>query len=271
MELHHPSSQIIAQLIFSRFLSLEADGDKTDVADDSSAWVRFLDPPDSAYPGTLGRLGPYHVMELLGQGGMGVVLKARDPALDRTVAIKVLSPALAHGATARRRFAREARAAAAVAHEHIVAIHAVDEFRGLPYLVMQYIPGRSLQQRLDASGPLEVKEILRIGTQAAQALVAAHAQGVVHRDIKPANILLENCIEQVKLTDFGLARTIDDASLTQSGIIAGTPQFMAPSRLAASRLTPARIYSRWAPCSTRWPAAAPRSAQSCAGRPQKGL
>ena len=158
------------------------------------------------------------------------MLKARDPALDRTVAIKVLSPALAHGATARRRFAREARAAAAVAHEHIVAIHAVDEFRGLPYLVMQYIPGRSLQERLDASGPLEVKEILRIGTQAAQALVAAHAQGVVHRDIKPANILLENCIEQVKLTDFGLARTIDDASLTQSGIIAGTPQYMAPEQ-----------------------------------------
>ena len=92
---------------------------------------------------------------MLGQGGMGVVLKALDPALDRTVAIKVLAPALAHGATARRRFAREARAAAAVGHEHIVAIHAVDEFRGLPYLVMQYIPGRSLQERLDASGPLE--------------------------------------------------------------------------------------------------------------------
>ena len=161
---------------------------------------------------------------------MGVVLKARDPALDRTVAIKMLTPALGHGATSRRRFAREARAAAAVGHEHIVAIHAVDEFRGLPYLVMQYVPGRSLQERLDASGPLEVKEILRIGTQAARALAAAHAQGVVHRDIKPANILLENCIEKVKLTDFGLARAIDDASLTQSGVIAGTPQYMAPEQ-----------------------------------------
>jgi len=210
--------------------TLEAEDDATDLTADRSAWIEFLDPPDPDQPGTLGRLGPYEVIEVLGQGGMGVVLKARDPALDRTVAIKVLTPALAHGATARRRFAREARAAAAVGHEHIVAIHAVDEFRGLPYLVMQYIPGRSLQERLDAAGPLEVPEILRIGTQAARALAAAHAQGVVHRDVKPANILLENCIERVKLTDFGLARAIDDASLTQSGIIAGTPQYMAPEQ-----------------------------------------
>ena len=101
---------------------------------------------------------------------------------------------------------------------------------GCPIIVMQYIAGRSLQERLDAAGPLEVKEILRIGTQAARALAAAHAQGVVHRDIKPANILLENCIERVKLTDFGLARAIDDASVTQSGVIAGTPQYMAPEQ-----------------------------------------
>ncbi|HZW29338.1 MAG TPA: protein kinase [Isosphaeraceae bacterium] len=194
-------------------------------------WLGFLDPPEPEHPETVGRLGPYQVLEVLGRGGMGLVLKARDPALNRTVAIKVLNPVLAHGATARRRFAREARAVAAVGHEHIVAIHAVDEVRGgLPYLVMQYIPGQSLQERLDATGPLEVNELLRIGTQAARALAAAHAQGVVHRDIKPANILLENCIERVKLTDFGLARVMDDASLTASGIIAGTPQYMAPEQ-----------------------------------------
>ena len=206
---------------------IESDDDIDDV---DAGWREFLDPPDPARPDTVGRLGPYEILEVLGRGGMGVVLKAHDPALDRTVAIKLLTPALCHGATARRRFAREARAVAAVGHEHIVAIHAVDEFRGLPYLVMQYVPGRSLQERIDASGPLEVREILRIGTQAARALAAAHAQGVVHRDIKPANILLENCIERVKLTDFGLARAIDDASLTQSGLIAGTPQYMAPEQ-----------------------------------------
>ncbi|MGC8640583.1 MAG: protein kinase domain-containing protein [Isosphaeraceae bacterium] len=201
--------------------------DETDEPPDGSAWARLLDPAEPGRDDILGRLGSYEILQVLGQGGMGVVLKARDLALDRTVAIKVLTPALAHSASARRRFAREARAVAAVAHEHIVAIHNVDEFHGLPYLVMQYIPGRSLQERLDAAGPLELKEILRIGMQAARALAAAHAQGVVHRDIKPANILLENCVERVKLTDFGLARVIDDASVTQSGVIAGTPQYMA--------------------------------------------
>jgi serine/threonine protein kinase len=214
----------VAAIPSSRF----DDDDQDDEPD--GGWLEFLDPPGPDRPHALGRLGPYEILEFVGRGGMGLVLKARDPALDRMVAIKVLTPALAHGATARRRFSREAKAVAAVGHEHIVAVHAVDEFRGLPYLVMQYVPGRSLQDRLDASGPLEIKEILRIGMQAARALAAAHAQGVVHRDIKPANILLENCIERVKLTDFGLARAIDDATLTQSGVIAGTPQYMAPEQ-----------------------------------------
>jgi hypothetical protein len=146
------------------------------------------------------------------------------------VAIKVLSSHLASNATARKRFAREAEAAAAVAHEHVVTIHAVEKDHEPPYIVMQYVSGASLQDRLDREGPLEVKEILRIGAQAARGLAAAHAQGVIHRDIKPANILLENGVERVKITDFGLARTLDDASLTQSGVIAGTPQYMAPEQ-----------------------------------------
>src|SRR5205807_9225669 len=115
-------------------------------------------------------------------------------------------------------------------HEHVVAIHAVDEVKGLPYLVMAYVPGLSLQERLDRDGPLELAEILRIGMQTAAGLTAAHSQGVIHRDIKPANILLENGVERVKITDFGLARIVDDASLTQSGVLAGTPQYMAPEQ-----------------------------------------
>ena len=168
--------------------------------------------------------------EVLGRGGFGIVLKAFDPALSRVVAIKVLAPQLAASAAARSRFAREARAAAAVVHENVVAIHAVDSWNGLPYLVMPYIAGRSLQERVDRDGPLAVKEILRIGMQTAQGLAAAHAQGLVHRDVKPSNILLENGVERVKLTDFGLARAVDDASLTQSGVVAGTPQYMSPEQ-----------------------------------------
>jgi serine/threonine protein kinase len=190
--------------------------------------LEFLAPSDT--PGSLGRLGPYEIKGILGRGGMGIVLCAHDPALDRQVAIKVLAPGLHAGALARRRFAREARAAAAVVNEHVVAIHAVDEWEGLPYLVMQYVAGKSLQERIDRGGPLRTEEILRIGMQAATGLAAAHAQGLVHRDVKPANILLENGVERVKLTDFGLARAVDDCSLTHQGVVAGTPQYMAPEQ-----------------------------------------
>lgn len=188
----------------------------------------FLEPSDEE--GRIGRFGPYEVMAVVGRGGMGVVLKAFDPSLHRVVAVKVLAPQLSAGVAARKRFVREARAAASVAHEHVVTIHAVDEWKGWPFLVMQYVGGKSLQERIDRSGPLEVKEILRIGMQAARGLAAAHAQGLVHRDIKPANILLENGVERVKLTDFGLARAVDDPSLTQAGVVAGTPQYMSPEQ-----------------------------------------
>jgi serine/threonine-protein kinase len=188
----------------------------------------FLSPSDK--PGQLGRLERYEVLEEVGRGGMGVVLKAFDPTLHRVVAIKVLAPQLATSGVARKRFLREAKAAAAVTHDHIVTIHAVEEANGLPYLVMQYVAGLSLQDRLDRDGPLELPDVLRIGTQTAAALAAAHGQGIVHRDVKPANILLEEGVGRVKITDFGLARAMDDASLTQSGFVAGSPLFMAPEQ-----------------------------------------
>ena len=188
----------------------------------------FLNAPSK--PGSLGRLGPYDVTEVLGHGAFGIVLKAYDAALSRFVAIKVLAAQLAVSAAARSRFAREAKAAAAVVHENVVAIHAVNSWNGLPYLVMPCIAGRSLQERVNRDGPLSVKEVLRVGMQAARGLAAAHDQGIVHRDIKPSNILLENGVERVKLSDFGLARAVDDASQTQSGVIAGTPQYMSPEQ-----------------------------------------
>ena len=188
----------------------------------------FLAPSD--WPDSLGRLGTYEIKGVLGRGGMGIVLKAFDPALSRNVAIKVMSASLASCGVARQRFLREARAAAAVVHEHVVAVFAVVEAAGLPFLVMEYVPGRSLQDRLDKHGPLSLAETLRIGMQTAAGLAAAHAQGLVHRDVKPANILLEEGIERVRLTDFGLARAVADATMTHSGTVAGTPHYMAPEQ-----------------------------------------
>jgi hypothetical protein len=160
---------------------------------------------------------------------MGVVVKGHDTRLNRVVAIKVLAPELATHATARKRFLREAQAAAAVVHDNVVTIHAVEEVH-LPYLVMEFVAGPSLQQRIDRQGPLALDEILRIGTQIAAGLAAAHAQGLIHRDIKPANILLENGIARVRITDFGLARAVDDATMTRSGEVTGTPQYMSPEQ-----------------------------------------
>ncbi len=189
------------------------------VTSDEEISLDFLEP--SQKPGSLGRMAHYEVLEVLGHGGMGIVVKALDESLQRPVAIKFMAPRLATSASARRRFTREAQAAAAIRHEHVIDIYAVGEHAGLPYLVMELISGCSLQERLDRHGPLDLPQILRIGMQMALGLAAAHAQGVIHRDIKPDNILLENGVERVKITDFGLARAADDASLTQSGVVPG--------------------------------------------------
>jgi hypothetical protein len=193
--------------------------------------LSFLKP--SQKPGSLGRLDHYEVCELIGRGGMGIVLKAFDEKLHRVVAVKVMAPALAASPLGRKRFVREAQAAAAVRHEHVIDIHAVEDAGPLPYLVMEYILGVSLEDRIRRAGLLTLKEVLRIGMQIAQGLAAAHAQGLVHRDIKPANILLENGVERVKITDFGLARPVEDGSMTLPGVIAGTPQYMAPEQARA--------------------------------------
>ena len=190
--------------------------------------VENLEPSDE--PNVLGRLGGYDILEIVGRGGMGVVLKGFDRELKRCVAIKVLAPHLAHSSLAKKRFAREAQAAAAVVHPNVLAIHQVQAGGRLPFLVMPLVAGESLAQRLKTQGTLELKEVLRIGMQAAAGLAAAHDQGLVHRDVKPANILLEMGVERAVLTDFGLARAADDVSMTRWGIIAGTPQYMSPEQ-----------------------------------------
>lgn len=190
--------------------------------------LSFLAP--SGVKNVLGLLDHYEIHGVVGRGGMGIVLQGYDPALKRSVAIKVLSPTLAAQGVARQRFIREAQAAAAVAHPHVIAIHAVAPHHDPPYFVMPLVAGPSLQKRIDDQGALSVEESLSIALQVAEGLYAAHQQGLVHRDVKPANILLEPGTDRVVLTDFGLARAADDATLTGTGIIAGTPLFMAPEQ-----------------------------------------
>lgn len=198
------------------------------VAWSTDAVTGFFAP--SEHPEHLGRLDCYEIIEVIGRGGMGIVLRGIDTKLNRVVAIKVLAPELASNPNARRRFFREGQAAAAVSDDHVVTIHAVDDSERLPYLVMEFIEGESLEECVRRNGSLTIEQILRIGRQTALGLAAAHEVGLVHRDMKPANILLENGLQRVRITDFGLARAVDDVGLTQTGTVSGTPLYMSPEQ-----------------------------------------
>ncbi len=188
---------------------------------------KWFDQVDTS--GSSPYLHGYEILDFIGRGGMGVVFRARDPSLNRIVALKVLSPSRATEPLARERFLREARAAASINHECVATVHAVVDRAGLPCLVMEYVNGESLRQRLDSTPVLRLKDIVTIGSQVASGVTAAHACGIVHRDLKPANILLATGEPtRVRLTDFGLARVVEDDSLTQSGMLAGTPGYIAP-------------------------------------------
>jgi formylglycine-generating enzyme required for sulfatase activity len=202
-------------------------------ADDQDESLGFLTP--STRPDSLGRIGHYEVLQVLGRGGFGIVFRAFDDILQRVVAIKVMAPQLAATSPARKRFLREARSSAQVRHENVVQVYEIGE-QPLPYLSMEFIPGETLQTRLNRVGPLDVPECLRIGRQIAEGLAAAHATDLIHRDIKPSNVLIEGGQGRVKITDFGLARAADDASISQSGIIAGTPMYMAPEQALGHKL-----------------------------------
>jgi eukaryotic-like serine/threonine-protein kinase len=223
-----------ATQMFSRISGIISDESAAKRASGEAEFRTYLQP--ATRPGSLGRLGHYEIEVILGRGAYGIVAKAFDEKLHRVVAIKLMNPVLAATSPPRQRFLREARTAAAVTHENTVAIFAVEE-EPIPYLVMEYVPGQTLQQRMDTKGPLEAKEILRIGQQIAAGLAAAHGANLIHRDIKPSNILLTGGpAERAKISDFGLARAVDDASMTSSGLIAGTPMYMAPEQARGESL-----------------------------------
>ena len=176
------------------------------------------------------RFGPYEIQSRLGAGGMSVVFTAHDHVLDRQVAIKFLSAELENSKSARQRFLREAKSAAAVENDFIVPIYSADEVDGFPFLVMSLIKGQSLQQRIDTSNPLTIEQTVRIGIQITKGLKAFHSRGLVHRDLKPSNILLQKPDNRVRITDFGLAKCTDDNQLTKSGTVLGTPNYMSPEQ-----------------------------------------
>jgi serine/threonine protein kinase len=202
--------------------------------EDMASLQKLLGPTDD--PRMMGRIGTYEIVGLLGRGGMGVVFKAFDPSLNRYVAIKMLAPMLMPSAVFKQRFLREAQSAAAVVHDNVVGIHAISEWQGNPYLVMTFVRGQSLQSRLQHRGHLSLREVLRIGLQISAGLEAAHAQGLIHRDIKPANILLESDVDRVMITDFGIAKAIDDLRFTGTNTLLGTPEYMSPEQARDEQL-----------------------------------
>lgn len=171
----------------------------------------------------------YEITAKLGEGGMGVVFKARDTRLKRDIAIKFLPRKNAAGAAERRRFEAEASAAAALNHPNIAHVYAIEEADGEVFIVMEYVAGRELRE-LIADGPLTVSRTRELGLQIAQALKAAHDRGIVHRDIKSANIMVGND-DRLKIMDFGLARVRGETRLTRSGMTMGTPDYMSPEQV----------------------------------------
>src|SRR5512136_2852631 len=190
------------------------------------------------------RLGPYEIQAAIGAGGMGEAYKARDTRLDRSVAIKVLPPAFSADPERRARFEREAKTIAGLNHPHICTLHDVGEHEGSTFLVMEHLTGETLAQRLE-KGPLPLEQALSVATEIADALSAAHRQGVIHRDLKPGNVMLTK--GGAKLLDFGLAKLkghgerpaaahlesapTQSTPLTGEGMIVGTLQYMAPEQL----------------------------------------
>ena len=186
----------------------------------------------------LQRLGKYEIIQEIGRGGFAVVYKARDTALDRVVALKVLHPYWAADPGFAARFQREARTAARLRHPSIVTIHEADEAKGQLYIAMEYLPGRTLQALLEEEGALPLDRALPILEQVADALDHAHGQGVVHRDVKPANVMVEETARdlQATLMDFGLVKAMAEGSaLTSHGTLLGSPEYMAPEQADPER------------------------------------
>jgi serine/threonine protein kinase len=202
-----------------------------------------LSVPERHAPGSY-LFGHYEIIETLGQGGMGVVYRAVDVALDRQVVLKVLREDLRHRGQIVARFRREAEAIAVLDHPHIVHIYSVGEIDGIPYMAMEYVEAMALSDVLERDGPMPWPRALEVGAQIASALALAHEYGIIHRDVKPGNVLIDST-GKAYVTDFGIAKVLSAATqLTIEGQRLGTPQYMCPERCRNGEVTPlSDIYS----------------------------
>ncbi|MGB7344251.1 MAG: serine/threonine-protein kinase [Pirellulaceae bacterium] len=236
--------QHAANPAFWQASSLSLQSDDFDVSADRSASANELSPvlktllAPSEDPHSLGRVGRFEILGVVGSGGMGTVLKARDVDIDRIVALKLPAAHLMDSPTSLERIEREARSAATIRHVSIIEIYQVERWREIPYLVMPFHTGPSLMSRLADGGKLKLLEAIRIARQVAEALAAAHDRGVVHRDVKPGNILLGKGTERAILTDFGIAKLDTDAQVTATGVIMGTPAFLSPEQASGGDALP---------------------------------
>jgi serine/threonine-protein kinase len=187
--------------------------------------------------------GRYQILKELGRGGMGIVFHAYDKQLKEQVAIKILSPLLSNDPDALERLKREVSAARRITHSNVIRIHDISEVNGLHFISMEYFHGTNLKDHIKRNGPLSPMQALNLASQVAEGLEAAHREGVIHRDLKSQNIILDNT-NRIKIIDFGLARTAHMEGMTATGLIMGTPEYMAPEQVSGKKIDErADIYS----------------------------
>ncbi len=244
-----------AQKCIDDSTSLECSNRRYNASDSStsllaaeSLLLHHLEPSNPAECKSLGRIGQFEAIEVIGRGGMGLVIKALDIQLNRIVAIKTILPQLNTSQTSIDRLTREARAAASLRHENIIPIYGIESWNNYPLIVMPYIAGGTLQSYAERRD-LSLRDVILIGIQVCTALYVAHQQGIIHRDVKPSNILMQDGVQHVLLTDFGLARADGDQSLTMTGDVAGLLNSCHPNKPKVKTWIGVRTYLAWVPCS----------------------
>src|SRR5713226_2605837 len=238
----NPATAVTCEKCSTPFPLSDATISPTDYGQSAAGWSKAVTLPSSSEETIKGQLQPgsmlgdrYEILQLLGQGGMGAVYKARDVELERTVALKVIRPDLARHPEILRRFKQELILARDVTHRNVVRIYDLGQANGVRYITMEYVEGRDLRALIHEKGKLTPEEAVPIFLQITAALEAAHSAGVVHRDLKPQNILVDKT-GSVYVMDFGVARSLETPGMTQTGALMGTPEYMSPEQAKGQRV-----------------------------------